>query len=53
MSYLIKQLETIGQNAEKRNTALDSAMTEQLERLNKKDMKALMFTPGEGISKED
>ena len=52
MSDLLKQLETIGQNASMRNVSLDSDSKELIDLLNDKDYKAAFVTPGEGISKE-
>lgn len=53
MSHLIKQLETIGQNAAKRNEALDDNLAMQLKKANKTDMKAAFFVPDEWITKEN
>ena len=52
MSDLLKQLETIGQDAAKRNESLDINATKSLQALEKKQMKGILATP-DAISKDN
>ena len=45
MSDLIKQLETIGQNAARRNETLEVQGLQQLSTISGEHMKAVMFAP--------
>ena len=47
MSNLLKQLETIGQNAAKRHEQLEGSELAQLQKISQFEMAALLFAPDE------